>query len=228
MATNQQTARRRRQDIDPKLLRKHSDVVQRRSVSLVTTGHRERTETGFRIPGFTGKGLETFVETFVSGTASPLMCHAKKDRVVRVLSGAGFVVLASDTGAPHTEKSVHPGDEIVLRANTNYGFSTASSQALELAIAQEPGYEKQLKIIQKSAAVREISDAQLIPAVRDLTTLGMSHRRGSKAKEQLQSTHSARMQSGQVMPDAPLNPAAVLPMNNAKPSMGRFAEEGAG
>ncbi len=86
MTTNLGDLKRKRRQPDPRKIKKHSDIMRRTASSLVVGGGRERTETGFRVPGFQGKTFETYFETMLAGTSTPDYKHEKKDRTIRVLS----------------------------------------------------------------------------------------------------------------------------------------------
>lgn len=223
MARFQQTNRRRVQ-IDPKTLRKHSQVHQKRAQSILVTGRRERTETGFIVPGYSGKGFETYFETLLSGTATALFQHPKKTKTVRITGGSGVVVIDSDSEIE--EKPLQPGDEIVLKAGTAYRFSTTSGNNLEMFVSQDSKYSARLETLESPTAPRVTPDSVLQPAER--TTAPVITRRGSKAKLQQLEASGQRIESSQVVLPTAVNTAVVAETMNAKPSMGNFTSEGAG
>lgn len=215
--------------MDPKLLKKHSSVARKHANNIVITGAREKTETGFKVPGHSGKSFETFAETLLPGTASPLYCHPKKDRVVRVLAGGGYVILDDGSGDP-VDKRIHPGDEVILKAGVSYRFATTSGESLEMHVSQGSKYAARLEILEEASSTAEVTPGLLNPAERAVSAVpGVSLRRGSKAKQQQLSNSGNRAvkPAGQVDIAAAAGTSATEVMN-VRPSMGRFSEEGAG
>lgn len=217
--------------MDPKTFKKHSQIAQRLASNIVVVGKKEKTTTGYRIPGHSCGSFETYFEALLPGTSSDLIKHPKKDRVVRVLTGGGFVVL-DDGKNPSVDKKIHPGDEVVLKAGTSYRFATTADQGLELNVTQAAKYEARMEVLEESGATTEVSDEQLVEAERSLQST-QNHRKGSKAKQQQARKNSKRVASGQVFAvdqettkvDHGSAAAAIM---NARPSMGRFDEDGAG
>ena len=232
----QTNRRKRRPQIDPKTLKKRSQIAQRKTPSVVVTGEKEATSTGFRILGHSGKVIETYYETLLAGTASDTVVHHKKDRIVRILAGIGFVVLSVGSDDPVTRK-VYAGDELVFKAGTTHRLVTTSDQGLELHVSQEAKYDHRMEVVAKSDATKEVSEGMLQPSVRDETVRGIQPRRGSKARMQQAIKSGGRVPSGQVFDSSgqPVAPreaadgiATAVSGLNARPSMGRFDEAGAG
>lgn len=215
--------------MDPKLLKKHSSVARKHANNIIITGAREKTETGFKVPGHSGKDFETFAETLLPGTASALCRHPKKDRVVRILAGGGYVILDDGTSDPE-DKRIHPGDEVILRAGVSYRFATTSGESLEMHVSQGSKYDARLEILEEASATVEVTPGLLNPAERAASAPpGMSLRRGSKAKQQQLSNSGNRSvkPAGQIDISAAAGTSATAEMN-VRPSMGRFSDEGAG
>jgi len=231
-----QTHRRRRQQIDPKTLKKHSQIVKRQTRNVVVLGQKEKTSTGFIIPGHKGKAFETYFETLLAGTASDMVRHPTKDRVIRVVSGDGFVILDDGINA-RIDKRIQAGDELILKAGVAYRFTTTSNQNLELYVSQEAKYFSRLKMVEESTATTEVTVDMLQENQRNV--IDQPARRGSKARQQQARKNSKRMPTGQVFDTSamPVGPAeaqqtegvaTASSVMNARPSHGRFDDSSAG
>ncbi len=186
------------------------------------------------IPGHSGSVIETYCEVFLPGTASGLLKHPKKDRVVRVLSGGGFVILDDGKNDP-IDKRIQPGDEIILKAGVAYRFATTSDQPLELHVAQESKYTARMEVLEESGATKDVTPEMLLPAERvEYTPPGTPLRKGSKARQQQAVANSKRTPSGQVINHESAGikqsdgAATATVANNLRPSHGRFDDAGAG
>lgn len=230
MSVKTQT-RRRRAQIDPKTLKKHSDLVKKHVDKLVILGEKVATDTGYRILGFSGKNIETFFEAFFPGAVSDLITHPKKDRVVRVLDGSGYVIIHKS--GEIVDKRLHPGDEVILPAGIVYRFATADSESLALQVSQDSKYESRIQIVEKSDNTLVVSKDDLKPNER-LVDNKIKSRQGSKAKQQQQHLSKERGRLTRVdltegVADTGVDNAGSLShVMNIRPSFGRFDEEGAG
>jgi len=233
MTNYKQTNRKAKlKNIDPKRLKKHSQIATVRESEVVVAGPRIRTDTGYIIKGFFGEKLETFYEMYMQGTTSHVLRHPTKDRVARVHSGAGFVIIYSEESVV-IEKQLFPGDEIVLKSGTAYRFATTSNQPLSLYISQESKYSARLEVVQETDTRVKVPDSMLVEPSR---VSRVSPRRStSKAREQQAELAKHRITSGQVIQPQVQNsnddsnkPAPVSEIMNARPSMGRFSEASAG
>lgn len=218
---------------DPQKIKKHSQIVQQKAKGVVVVGERVKTETGFRIAGHISRGFETYYEVMLPGTASALVLHPKKDRVARIIAGTGFVILDDGT-TPAVDRKIQAGDEVVLKAGISYRFATASQDSIEMQVTQDSKYESRLEIIQEASSIADITDGQLKSAVRIENTESIV-RRGSKARQQQAAAAGTHNPSQQVValaddsePEAAAAVATQAPIMNARPSMGRFDESGAG
>jgi mannose-6-phosphate isomerase-like protein (cupin superfamily) len=174
-----QNTRRRAPQVSPRDIKKHSDIVREVGAKLIIEGTKIPTETGYIIPGHAGVRLETYFERFLPGASGPLVCHDKKDRVVRVLAGAGFLVCNDDT------KRLQQGDEVILPANSTYRFSATSNTELDLHIAQESKYTFALRVVEEAGSKVEPTSEQLLSDSNSSGDVILHTRTGSKAKQQL-------------------------------------------
>lgn len=219
--------------MDPKTLKKHRTVVKAHEANIVVTGKRQRTETGYVIEGYKGTSLETKYEVFLPGSAGPLFRHPKKDKVVRVLAGSGFVTLQQKDGTA-LDKRIYPGEEIVLKGGIAYRFCTTSNASLEIFSAQEGKYEARLEVLEPATAKVDVS-SDLLKGIseeerKDIFSVQPT-RRGSRAAEQQASMAGQRSVPSQVQkhdtePDSVTK--VVEGVVNVRPSHGKFSEEGAG
>lgn len=219
-----QTARRRMPQIDPKTLKKRSHVRKQLADSVVVLGRREPTETGFVVPGYSGSTFETYFETLLPGSATALMQHPKKVRVVRIVDGTGVVAVCDD--GVISERTLNAGDEVVLASGTSYRFATTSGNALSMFVTQSAKYTAKLEILEPATLV-EVPSSVLRPGNRTPQEPPVPPRRGSnKARVQQAARAGTRLDPSQVIPPAPdIGVAAVAEVMNVRPSMGAFADE---
>lgn len=229
MATNLGELKRKRRQPDPRKIKKHSDIMRRTASSLIVGGGREKTETGFRVPGFQGKTFETYFETMLAGTSTPDFKHEKKDRTIRILSGSLFVL--KDEGNGETQRTAIAGDEIAFERGTTYRLAT-SKENVEFFVCQSAKYAATLEIISDSAFVTKevpdsmLEDQSLVGRMYKSTGQGQTRRRGSKAKEQLMAMK--RKTVAIIEEPIPGRQGAPTAQVNPGPSHGKFDKEGAG
>jgi hypothetical protein len=229
MTTNLGELKRRRRQPDPRKIKKHSDIMLRTASSLIVGGERERTETGFRVPGFQGKTFETYFETMLAGTSTPDFKHEKKDRTIRILSGSLFVL--KDEGNGETQRTARAGDEIAFERGTTYRLAT-SKESVEFFVCQSAKYAATLDTISDSAFVTKevpdsmLEDQSLVGRMYKGTGQGQTRRRGSKAKEQQMAMN--RKTTAIIDEPIPGREGAPTAQVNPGPSHGKFSAEGAG
>lgn len=231
MATNLTDLKRKRRQPDVRKIKKHSDIMRRHSGNVLVGGARERTETGFIVPGYRGKNFETYFETMLAGTATATLYHEKKDRVLRVISGSFFVIIEKD-GEQKQSRAI-PGDELVFERGTSYRLATAGED-IEFFVVQSPKYAATLEVSGQPV----ISDvpSHLLQAPTQSQRLNPNlpkagpGRRGSKAKQQL-AKQAATRRSAPASTNEPIPgreghpvadhaPAATLGVS-PQPSMGK-------
>jgi mannose-6-phosphate isomerase-like protein (cupin superfamily) len=210
--------------LDPKTLKKRSQIEKRTTKEIFVKGVRERTTTGYKISGYTGKGFEIYYEAFLPGSASDTFVHPGKDRVVRGLSGQGFLSVTKD--GVSAQRAINPGDEVVLPAGSTYRISTTGTkEVLEVLIIQDSKYTARLQTVAAGEAVT-VSDEVL--AQREPTML-QQVRRGSKAREQqLMTAKPKGAVPGSSLAEFAKAAAMATEGVNVVPSGGNFSSEGAG
>jgi mannose-6-phosphate isomerase-like protein (cupin superfamily) len=235
MTINLGELKRKRRQPDARKIKKHSDFADRTANKLIVGGTRERTDTGFVVPGYRGKTFETYYETMLAGTSTSTYRHEKKDRTIRVLSGVLFV-LASN-GGEDTERRAIAGDEIAIDRGTSFRLAT-SIEPVSMFVCQSAKYAATLELVTDSTLNSKPIPENLLQE----PTLGQrisqidpsqapTLRKGSKAKEQLVAMHAGR-KGGATTIDEPI-PGRVGDVSashgvSPRPSGGKFSEEGAG
>ena len=235
MTVNLGELKRRRRQPNVQTIKKHSDIASRSANNLIVGGTRERTDTGFVVPGYVGKTFETYYENMLAGTSTATYRHEKKDRTIRVLSGVLFVL--ANNGEEETQRRAIAGDEIAIERGTSFRLAT-SKEPVSMFVCQSAKYSAALELVTDSTLNSKPVPDHLLQE----PTLGQrvaqidpskapTRRRGSKAKKQLQA-QKARRKGGNPVLDEPipgrLGDVAVTQGINPRPSGGRFSEEDAG
>ena len=223
--------RRRKRQVSPRNMKKHSTIVQQRSANdIVVQGDREETEVGYIIKGFEGKHFETFWEVILDGNASALVRHPAKEKVIRVISGAGYAILfkEDEKGKTTTEEiKLNAGDEVVLEPDVAYRLS-ATSTPLEFFGIQAHKYNKRLHVVEPPVVSTEVTvDAFLWNKRDDLEPVAQRRMNSSKAVDQQrnEAKSKGRNVSTAYIPSTGGEQAGL----NPKPGGGRqFDEAGAG
>lgn len=219
---------KRRRPINPRNIKKHSDIVRRHVQSDVGVikGDREKTDTGFIVKGFSGKNFETFIEVMMEGTSTPILKHEKKDRTVRVLSG----LLAVITDKP---SALSRGQELALERGTEYRLAAPKGD-VEFLVCQSTNYAATLEVVDSSEASATEMNVDQLQGYRSAPEFAPTRRRGSKAKEQLAVQATERRTPGQLQQlgksprKGPASAAAAVEGTSPRPSMGRFDDSTAG
>lgn len=235
MTVNLGELKRRRRQPNVQTIKKHSDIANRSANNLIVGGTRERTETGFVVPGYVGKNFETYYEMMLAGTSTATYRHEKKDRSIRVLSGVLFI-LASD-GTVETERRAIAGDEIAIERGTSFRLAT-SKEPVSMFVCQSPKYTAALELVTDSTLnsrpvpenlLQEPTLSQRISQIDP--SKAPTKRRGSKAKQQLMAQKAGR-KGGAATFDEPIpgrvGDVAVSHGVSPRPTGGKFSEEGAG
>lgn len=222
----------KRRQLDPKLIKKHSQIVRDRSEPLLVVGDRTRTDYGYTIPGVFHKSFET-LHMVIAGTTTPLWEHPKKLRVYRVVAGTGHFqehVKGEEDCTNVETKALSPGDEVVAEPGRPHRLVADSK--LDLYVTQDYKYEANLVEVMPVERIAEVSNADLQSlssenkmSIRDGTFL----RRGrTKAVEQIAAMRgeaSARpsevANSDNFFRNDAGKPVNVMPVLN-------FSEDGAG
>lgn len=150
---------RARQQIDPKTLRKHSRIVEKRQDPVVVAGDKEQTDFGYTIEGYKGKLFETKFVCIMPSSMTPKWQHEKKTRVIRVVGGVGHYETFTESGET-TVRPVTFGDEVVIEPGTTYRVRSSPSK-LEFFVTQDSKYEATLKEVAPAESVAQVSPDEL-------------------------------------------------------------------
>lgn len=224
--------KRKRRQPDVRKIKKHSDIMRQRGNNVMVGGSREKTDTGYVVPGYRGKTFETYFESMLAGSSTATYKHEKKDKTIRIISGDLFIL--TKIGDKEDQKRAIAGDEVVLERGTEYRLAT-SKETAEFFVCQSAKYNAALEIVSESSLVkRDVS-----PHLLQEPTMGHrisksrpqdvpTRRRGSKAKKQLMAKRAGR-KTAQIMNEPiPGRVGAVEPGVSPRPSLGKFSEEDAG
>jgi hypothetical protein len=226
---------RKRPQVNPKELRKSSDIRRERHASIVVAGKRKATKSGYRIPGAQCKDYETYFEHIVEKQSTDRVMHPKKTRTIRVIGGQGF---ASIEKAGFERKSIVliPGDELTVEAGISYQLLTTSRYFLEVFVTQSAKYEANLQVVEESTTEALMEDIDLDALSRgELVSQHIRPRRRqmSKAVEQQQTASIARDKHMGNSPSVKSTNASVSDgdkkfATNLKPSFGTDLRGAAG
>lgn len=209
-------------EIDPKTFKKHSQIVKQHKTIVAVTGVRERTETGYIIPGHSCGDFEIYFEMIMPSASSGLMTHPKKAKAIQVLDGTGAVIVNDIT------TKLLPGDQVVLPAGCRYRILTTNTY-LSFFVTQGSKYAARLEVLEPANSKIDIPSELLtgISPQEKLNLVTVPTRRGSKAREQsiARATSARGNQRETAQPLSRIPDATGL---NPMPTMGRFSEEGAG
>lgn len=174
---------RRRPQIDPKTLRKHSGIVAKQQDDLKVVGNRVQTDYGFTVTGFTGK-FETFFMYVVPAAATPSWKHDKKTRVYRVNSGLGYYMTWDESGNA-TSRQITAGDEVIATPGIQHKIGTTGKSTLEVFVCQESKYDAHLVEVEP-AITQDVAAELLEPVSEDgRVVFGQTRYRSSRAAEQI-------------------------------------------
>ena len=213
---------------DPTKIKKSSQLRKSHDSAVRVVGDRERTSTGYRIPGFRGKKFETIYEVMLAGSSTDLLMHPTKDRTMRVLEGNGYAVVAQEDGSLKQYR-LSPGDEVAFEAKQPYRIATGGLN-LAVLFSQEAKYDSRLQVQEEQGAEVVVPQALLDGLTMDQKrSAGIpSPRRGSKAVQQQLASRGQQIQHKETGGTA--EPAAVATHfsgSNLKP-IANFSEDGAG
>jgi len=192
--------RSKRQQIDPKTLRKASRRHQTGPKARIA-GQRKKTRFGYYIEGYTGSEFETYFEAMAPNMTTDMVVHEAKTRCYRVLSGQCFVQLEKD--GEHRQVVLIPGDELVIEEKiTAQVYTSDSGGGVEFLVTQSAEYAKELNVLETSTTVANLDVDDLDSLSRDdLFAQHVSAPRSgrSKAREQQQAESISRGR-GQAVP----------------------------
>jgi len=225
---------RKRPQIDPTKIRKHSQIVAEKQDTFLVVGDRVQTDYGFTVSGVKQKVFETLYMVLMPTTVSPTWVHPKKSRVYRVLSGSGFLqsFQPKDT-SPLVSRPISAGDELHVEAGSVHRITSASTN-LELYVTQESKYDTHLEEVAPAEAVRDVPDSYLRPLSSEDKTVLLGDtvpRRRNRAAEQIAALRGDRATVDRTAQNAERGDQFLRSTSqqgvNARPIMD-FSEEGAG
>lgn len=223
---------RRRPQIDPNKIRKHSHIIADKQDPFLVVGDRDQTDFGFTVAGTSNKAFETFFMVIVPNTKTPEWVHHKKTRVFRVTGGSGHYQFLEDEKL--VLRPISAGDEIAVLPGQAYSFS-AGAVRLELYVTQDAKYSmhlEELAPVESPAIVAEHDLRSVLSADKLISNQGMPPRsRNKRAAEQILITRGRQATDTRSSRTAErgeqfLRNAASAGVN-ASPAM-EFSEEGAG
>lgn len=178
---------RKRPQIDPKKLRKHSHIVASKQDPFLVVGDRVQTDFGITVSGAANKAFETQYMVVVPNSMTPTWKHAKKVRVYRVISGSGYYQESDDAGTV-TTKPLSAGDEVIAEPGKSHRL-TSGVIKLELYVTQEAKYEANLEEVAPVEKIADVDASELhsLTAHDKFLTVGepVGRRRNSRAAEQI-------------------------------------------
>lgn len=225
---------RKRPQIDPTKIRKHSHILAEKQDPFLVVGDRTQTDYGFSVTGVTHKSFETFHMVLMPNTVTPTWLHQKKARVYRVVSGSGYYQQPNSDGSVVT-RPLAPGDEVLVGAGSSHRL-TSGVLRLELYVTQDSKYSANLEETAPAETVATVEEADLRSlshadkiAMIGMPDVGVSRRsRSRRAAEQIAAMRGDRTverPSGHAS-DTFLRSTASTGVN-AQPVFD-FSEEGAG
>lgn len=230
------TRRQKRTPIDPKTLKKHSDVARQHANHVEVSGERQQTDTGFRVPGTSCRNYETFYEWLAEGQATATVVHAKKYRSYRVLEGQGLALIRKN--GETKQVTLLPGDEITMAPGIEYQLCSMPTLTLELLVTQAYKYEASLKVVEESPTKAVLKPEQLKPVSRaeaiekNLVAMngGIPPRRPRHLQKAAQQQSQQARARGKLvgMPEGRPTTSPEAPVQNVKPTMGALDPSGHG
>lgn len=169
---------RKRPQIDPTKIRKHSHIVAEKQDPLLVVGDRVQTDFGYTVSGVTSKSFETQYMAVMPNSTTPSWLHEKKTRVYRIASGSGYYQKLNSE--EQITRPLSAGDEIVAEPGHIHRI-TASAVKLEMYLTQEAKYEANLQEVESvttPAMVPEHELTSITAADKRLTFADRPQRRG--------------------------------------------------
>lgn len=194
--------RRKRPAIDPKTLKKHSQVMAvHKGLDPVGTVSRAfsvrdgstKTATGYRDDRLQAKNFETFVEVLSPRTSTNTFKHQTGTKWVFCLEGSLFLSLKVED--KEYRVTLDKGQSYELGPMVEYVISSPADYS-SMLVVQDSKYEKRLKVV-KETEISAKSVPALVSSVSDvLVRERLQKPRGkTKAAEQLVAQRSGRTTS---------------------------------
>jgi mannose-6-phosphate isomerase-like protein (cupin superfamily) len=223
---------RKRPQIDPTKIRKHSQIVAEKQDPFLVLGDRTQTDYGFTVSGVQQKAFETLYMVLMPNAITPTWLHPKKQRVYRVVSGSGYLQ-TYDAAAVLVTRPLAPGDEVLVEAGISHRI-TSGVLRLEMYVTQESKYVTNLEEVAPAETVAAVPEADLrsVSAAEKHVLLGNTpvSRRNSRAAEQIAASRGARATVDRSAQNAEKGDRFLRGTDsgiNAKPILD-FSEDGAG
>jgi len=219
-------SRKKRKVINPRDIKKHSDIVKKQVNTGFVFGDKIETKTGFITTGFSNKNFKTYFQFLDIQNVTDLVMHDKKTKVINVLSGSGFVIFVENpTEAKEnwkgTEHRLIPGDTVELGAGRAYSIATTANNTLLFSVVEDSKYDARVVVIEESDTRSVSNFDSMFSLDRDevIEQYKPIVRQGSKAKEQLLAIAKKRKRntvrvSAEELPN-------VEPLLNVKPTLGQ-------
>jgi len=198
--------------IDQSKIRKRSDYeYTTRSSEVVIPGDRVLTKTGFTAQSYLGSNFEIRYEAIAAGAATPTFMHPKKDKVIRILSGVGQIIIG-DNMLP-----LVVGDDLKIPAGTKYRITSESD--VYLMVIQASKYDAHVETDDSTMVTVDMENRiQDIPQPKESLSF---NREPSKAVEQQLALAASRSQRlGEGAPTGPTAPA-INSISAPMPSYGK-------
>jgi len=208
--------RRRPPVVDATKIRK----VTRQPIVSSRLEDTEMTETGYveshtETPGFT-----VFSEYIAPGGVGAKLCHDKKTRVYRVISGqCRFFDFAED--APSSQ-ILTPGKTVICKPGMTYQLVSWGNSHVELMIVEDSKYAARLTVIEPASSVNNM----VMPLAAGPESNSVAPTQESKRKSsELAAQNATAIAAKRVGRDQGIGPAKLPPQFvpeglNARPSMG--------
>jgi mannose-6-phosphate isomerase-like protein (cupin superfamily) len=228
---------RKRPQIDPTKIRKHSQIVAEKQDPFLVVGDRTQTDYGFFVTGVTQKTFETLHMVLMPNTITPTWTHQKKVRIYRVVSGSGYYQQVNDDGSLLT-RPLAPGDEVLVAAGHAHRLSSGVLR-MELYVTQDAKYSAHLEEVAPAETVATVdpSDLRSITAAEKHSIVGSPVGVSRRAKSRRAAEQIAALRGDRSNSTGGLARSAEAADNflrgtasvgvNAKPVFD-FSEEGAG
>lgn len=155
-----QSGRRFPTTLDPKTLRKASDIIGRDLNAGIGNGVaidpalRKDDAIGYSREVFAGGHFEVVHKVISPDAAIGLGLHPTGERVLWVLGGLLYVTLDLPNGGS-TLRTVAPGAAFIAPPGTRYGLATDGTSDAVLLMVQTPGYELGWKQIEANVSPLE-------------------------------------------------------------------------
>lgn len=141
--------RRAKQPVNARMIRK----VQRIADPLVVNPTKmEENDLGYTSDAIVTKNFTSYVKLLAPNAVEPMVCHPKKVRAYRCLSGEGFFFFKDNDSDDIKTKRLKAGDQFICEPGMTYRLGTVGDQHLELQVIEDSKYEARLEILAPAEA----------------------------------------------------------------------------